>query len=67
VNSLELTKLARIHSDDTMYLQVIAPIALGGILAEDMPQLAAYEQRKRVGPVAEALEEVVGSSEKYDR
>lgn len=45
----------------------MGPIESGGLIAEDMAQLVAYEHRKRVGPVTTALEEVLGSFEAYDR
>ncbi|GJF00041.1 glycosyltransferase family 24 protein [Phanerochaete sordida] len=40
--------------------RVVGPITPGGIVAEDMDALYTFEERKRVGPVVEALEEVVG-------
>lgn len=46
---------------------MVGPIPRGGIVAEDMAQLAAYELRKRVGPVVTAVTDVLGPFESYDR
>lgn len=38
----------------------------GDFIAEDFDILAAYEYRKRVGPVVESLKDILGSFDAYD-
>lgn len=45
----------------------MGPLAPGDLIAEDIEQLLAYENRKRVGPVVQALEDVVPPIKQYGR
>ena len=41
----------------------MGPLAPGEFVADDFKTLASYEYRKRVGPVVEALEDILGPFE----
>ncbi|KAL6299204.1 glycosyltransferase family 24 protein [Sparassis latifolia] len=47
--------------------RVVGPLLPGGFVAEDFETLMTYELRKRVEPVVEALENIFGSLESFDR
>ncbi|KAH8101097.1 glycosyltransferase family 24 protein, partial [Cristinia sonorae] len=47
--------------------RIVGPFHDGDFIAEDIQALASYEYRKRVQPVVEALNNVLGSFETYTR
>ena len=53
--------------DADRVLQVVGPIGPGEFEAGDFPVLSAYELRKRVQPVVDALQSVTEQPEDHDR
>ncbi len=46
---------------------MVGPLGRGEFVAEDFQELVAYEYRKRVGPVVDALADILPALDELDR